>query len=144
MGQHQARAGEAVSIQEHITATLKADAGLAALVVARVFPLNAPQPRGQSGALPYVTYEISSGERVHAMGASPGLRSATLELTAWAKTYAELNSVTEAMELAINRHSGTANGVTVQDILHDAGPQEGKDDRTGHLWAVSDFTVWFR
>lgn len=128
-----------MSVQAYINAALKADATLAALVGARVYPAHPPQ----RATYPCVSHMIVSGLQVAAMTANPGLTSARLSITAWGKNYSDALDTAAAALAALVRQPGSGSGVTVQDIFHENGPVELIDERTQVHYTTHDLMVWY-
>jgi hypothetical protein len=105
-----------MTIEGALLAKLTGAAGLAALVAARVYALEAPQ----NTALPLVTFQRVSAERFHNWGADAGVKGEVWQFDAWGRTYDEACDVAEQIEAALSRFSGTADSTVIQDVLFDS------------------------
>lgn len=124
-------------LEEALVSALEGHAGLSALIGSRIYPLMIPQ----GAALPAVTYQRVSGERIHAMVDDPGLASPRIQVDAWGSTYASAKAVAAQVIDCLQRWSGTAETVVVQDSYFQ-GDQDIYDPET-ERWQVSmDFIVW--
>lgn len=112
---------------------MSAHAGLAALVVDRIYPKERPQ----GSAVPAVTYHQITGPRVSAMGSDPGIVQALYQVSCWASeastrsAYENAQNVVTQVRAALQRFRGTVNGVEILDcFLEDEGDLVDEDDRT--------------
>ena len=105
-----------MTIEGALLARLTGAAGLAALVGARVYALEAKQ----GDALPLVTFQRISSERFHNWGADAGVKGERWQFDAWGRTYDEACDVAEQIEAALSRFSGTADSTVIQDILFES------------------------
>ncbi len=129
-----------MTIEEAITAHIKANAGLTALIAGRVYPTHMPQ----NPTLPAMVYNRISGERVQNMQGSSGLASPRFQFDCFARTYAEAKGVGEALRLAIEGFSGTMGGVSGVDVNSCLlqSDQDGYEDDLQLFWVTADYIVW--
>lgn len=135
-----------VSLNGALRAILTGDAGVAALVGARVYAITAPQ----DDPLPDVTYQRIAAEHTHLWAADAGLVRAEVQVDCWGRTLAEASSVRDAVLAALNRYSGTADSTVIQEVLvmnefdqHDTeGTPVGRTD-TGIYRRTLEFAVWY-
>lgn len=126
-------------IEDAIRSVLLADADVAALVTARVWPMKLPQ----SATLPAVVYQrISTTGNGVAMEAPVGPTRARVQISAWATTFGQARQLGEAVLHALNGWSGTAGGVKVQLVRlvnwlddYEPGPPE-------RFRVIADFYVF--
>lgn len=124
-------------LETALTYALGHHAGLIALVGSRIYPMMVPQ----GAALPAVTYQRISGERIHAMVDDPGLASPRIQVDAWGSTYSSAKAVAAQVIDCLQRWSGVVETVTVQDTYFQ-GDQDLYDQET-ERWQVSmDFIIW--
>lgn len=97
-------------IEDALRAVLLADAGVAALVTARVWPAKLPQ----TAVLPAVVYQRVSTTGDVALETPVGPIRSRVQLSAWATTFGQARQLGEAVVHALNGWSGTAGGKTVQ------------------------------
>lgn len=100
-------------LEEGIYAHLTDDAGVAALVGTRIYPLQVPQ----DVTLPAVAYQRISGPRDHAHDGPTGLVRARVQFSALGSTYLEAKTVTEALRAALDGFKGTMGTVEVQTVF---------------------------
>lgn len=126
-------------VEQAVFARLSTFAGLGALVGARVYPVELPQP----GPLPAVTYQRVSAVRARAMGKNPGLVTARVETDAWARDYAVAKAVAEQVRLALERWRGTLAGVEVLDSFLDE-EEDDYEPETKRYAVRQDYLISFR
>jgi len=98
-----------------IHARLSSDSTLSGLLNGGIYPYTPPQVPEK----PYITYQlISMSERPHAMGNDPPLVVDRYQVDVWAMTYSDMIAVDNEVQRLLSRWSGSANGVTVQSVLH--------------------------
>lgn len=128
-----------MALEEGLYAYLVADAGVAALIGTRLYPLLVPQ----DAALPAMAYQRISGPRDHTHDGASGLAMARIQFTAVGSSYSEAKSVMAALRAALDGFSGTMGEVTVGAALL----QNERDE-----WAESfdlpvvrqDYMVWYQ
>ena len=126
-----------MSAEAAIYAQLSGDAGVTALVGARIYAQRLPQ----RPTLPALSYTSISKIRPQAMGVATGLSETRVQVDAWATDYATVRGLADAVRAALERARGSIGGVTVQDIL----PENEGDalDDEGTRYRVSlDWRVW--
>ena len=64
-----------------------------------------------------------------------------MQVTAFAKTYAELKALLEQVRIACNYQSGTIAGVRVISVLRDSVSPDSRDDQLGLDMQSIDFMV---
>lgn len=106
-------------LSEAVYARATGDAGVAALVGARVYPGLLPQ----DVTWPATTQQLISDVAESAMGSDAGVRHARVQLTAWAESYEGAAALRDALFAAFERWRGTAAGVTVQDTFVSEQPE---------------------
>ena len=87
------------TVEAAIVALAKADAAVAALVGARVYP----QHRPQGTALPALVYRRIAGQSGKAFDGPDGMTEARVEVEALAATYGEAKGLSEAFREAFAR-----------------------------------------
>ena len=119
---------------------LLADAGVAALVNARIY-MGITE---EGTDYPCVTIERISGQRVvrSQMAASdPGIVDARLQVTAWGSSYESVKTVADAVRIALERYAGAIAGVTVWDIVPETDGPDLYDNDLKLYGAPADYTV---
>ena len=94
-------------IEQALQVYLKADTNVAALVSTRVYPGLAPQ----NAALPYITYERISTQRMMTHDGQNGLIGPRIQIDCWASAYSGAKTLADKVRLAINGYK-TAYGET--------------------------------
>lgn len=100
-------------IENAIHSRLSNHSGLSALVAARIYPVVVPQ----SAAYPCVSYQLITAPRASAMSADTGDVAARYQLNAWAEGYASARAVAVQIRAALQRFSGTVEGVVIKGIF---------------------------
>ena len=93
-----------MSVSPALHAILTADAGVSALVAARVRPHMA----WAEDDLPYVVYARISDVVGYHMGGEDGLYDARYQLDCWAATGEDAEALAEAVQSALSNYRGTA------------------------------------
>lgn len=128
-----------MTIEAGIYAHLIGNAGVAALVATRIYPLLVPQ----DAELPAMAYQRISGPRDHAHDGPSGLAMARMQLTFVAASYDGAKTLSEAVRAAMDGFSGTMGEVTVDACL-----LENESDQ----WATvlespvvrHDYMIWYQ
>lgn len=126
-------------IKDAIYTRAQAVDGLTALVGTRVFNVQAPQ----NVAMPYVTFQQVSGDRVHVMGRD-SLARPRFQFDSWGTTRKDAEDVNAQVVAAFNRWSGTVSSVVVKDtITLSDGVDIEADDVTKIPRVTSEFEITF-
>lgn len=88
---------------------LSADAGLTAAVGGRIYPTLAPS----TAPLPYVVYQRIDEEESGHLGGLSGLSRATYQFNIWGRTEQHVETVLQALKLALDRYRGLMGSVPV-------------------------------
>lgn len=128
-------------IEEALRSHLVTDAGLAALVGDRVYPIKTPQ----RPTLPAVVYFRVSGVRTYEQQGPAALCSARFQFDVVARTYAEARGVGEQLRLAMDRGPfprvlGGAGGVTVYGAFME-GDGDGYEDELEAYVYSADYAI---
>lgn len=137
-------------IQEGLYATLAADAGVSALVGVRIYPVNVPQSDyTDSTKFPCVVYKIDGKDRQVRFAGTDTLVSAGLSVDCYAKTYAEAQSLAEAVRGALVDFSGTMTGTgspqssnSVQAIFIES-ESDAIAPEPGLYVVMQDYLLWY-
>jgi len=117
------------TIEDAIFARGSTFSGLTALLgvnPTRLYPVQAPQ-----GAVPpYVTYQLISNPREHAMGADPGVAHPRFQFTPFGRTRTEAKTVTLQLIACFSRWGGTFASVDVLKSFLENEGDLGFDDTT--------------
>jgi len=119
-----------VAIEDDIFTVLSNYAGLSALVVARIYPIKAPQ----KPTYPMIVYTRISNNEVNALDGSAGLANSRFQMTTFAGTYSSASAVADQIKLAMA--SATFTNILISRIDLDF------DDNAEKYSIVLDFSVW--
>lgn len=128
-------------LEEAIYYILTEDSGVSALIGTRVYPLVIPQ----NATLPTVVYQEISSVLTHQMRPMIGLTRARYQFWCWAATYTGADALAEAVRLALDGYSGTANNVRIDSIQL----QDESDKIERVVYGVDryrkrfDFFIWY-
>lgn len=128
--------------EQVIYALLSEAAGVTALVGTRIYPGVLPQ----GTALPALALEFISGVELPTVDATAGfnLLQARVQVTAIAKTYAEVKTVLEAVRAACNFQRGTIAGVHVVSVRRDTIGPDLRDDDVQLFTQSIDFGITYQ
>lgn len=119
-------------------------AGLAALVGARVYPLELPQ----APTYPAVSYARVSGEREHGMTEDHGMAHPRIQVDSWATSYAGCLAVARQVRLALQRWADAATDPAVLDSFLDNEIDTIEDVISGSEQRIfrrmQDYFIWYR
>lgn len=124
------------TVNEALYELLTANAGVAALVGDRVYPVKMPQ----KAAFPAIVYAKSGGARSHSNDGSSGFNRAVFALDCWAASLAQASAVANAVRLAVDGYRGTVLGVDFNGVFL-VGEEEGWDDDRAMAYASLDLEV---
>jgi len=98
-----------MSIETGIVALLRADEDVAALVVARIYPLTAPP----GASAPYIVYQRVATPKIRSLEGESGWAGPRFQLTIWASSYAGARTLADHVHDCLADYSGEADDVTV-------------------------------
>lgn len=114
--------------------------GLKALVAARIYPDVMPD----SPVLPAVTYQRLSGSSERGSTSDPPLKSATYQVSAWAKSRADALAIAAQVRVALDRKRKlTVAGVQVDDCFYQ-GDVDLFDFETRTYFTHLTFKIYYR
>lgn len=127
----------ALNLFEGLIAVLKANAGVAALVGARVYPMQADEDL----TLPALVVIPTATERTPVFEGAKAERT-PVRVTAHAETLTSANAVKDAVVTALDGYSGAlgTGGVTCELWVTSTWPTP--DGQTGRWLYVTDVEVW--
>ena len=103
-----------MAVSEWIYKQLKNNAGVSAITT-DIYPII----RQETNDLPAVVYELYDVEPVDSKGLAPTVDVWDCDITAFAETYTECETLSEAVRTALDRQSGTQGSTTVDDCWVD-------------------------
>jgi hypothetical protein len=128
-----------MSADEEIYARVSGDAGVAALVGTRVYPLLAPQ----GAAYPFIRYQKISrvGEAV-AFDAVNGVVNARFQFDAYAVTFTEARAIQDAVRACLDDWRGIGGAVVMAQLINEFDRYEG-DDASRIFRSTQEYQVTF-
>jgi hypothetical protein len=127
-----------MSAEESLNAHLLADAAVAALVAARIYPGAAPQ----GVVAPYVTYFRAGGAQDTTFDGPTRKDHPRIQIDAWAATYGGAEALGKAVEDAMAGLAGGGTGGIVRSVVQDLWQTLYEDDTRLHR-VSQDFNIWF-
>ena len=95
-----------------VRSALVADAGVAAIIGSKVYPILAPA----SADLPFVTWRRIGVQRQQSLSGPIGMPSVLLSVDLFAETYEAVRELADAVRLCLDGWGGTANNVRVANV----------------------------
>ena len=130
-------------IETALRGALIADAGVVALVAARVYPVVLPQ----APVYPALTFQTISGESHYGLGGASGLASPRVQIDCYAETFDAVMALRSAVIACLSGYRGTIAGVAVQGMFRVAEADGFESDLTqtgARIWRKTlDFNIWF-
>lgn len=99
-------------IEHFIFQLLSNDAGVAAIVESRIYPVLLPQ----NPVWPCVGYNVEHGQEGKTFDGQGTAQEANVEIDCWSENHAGMLDLFEAVKAALKNYSGTLAGVTVDAI----------------------------
>lgn len=128
-----------MSVEDAIVARLEAHAGVAGLVVDRIYPLEAPQ----DAETPYIVYQRISGVPVSNLAEDTNITDARYQLYAFSEVYGDSVDVTIQMKAALQRYKGTVASVVILDVMINDNPDLLGNDTDLHGTGI-DIEISYR
>lgn len=138
------------ALREAVVAHLKADAGVAALVGARVYPLVVPS--SASSVFPAIAVQVINVERPRQLNGPRSITNATVQIAAVSKLVSDTAAAAEAVRQALDGLIGLlgAGGSTIhvvetvltaeRDLPDDASDATGKP----YVRTIADYLIRYR
>jgi hypothetical protein len=95
------------NFEESLFSALTNDAGVSALVSARVYPMSLPQ----KPTYPAISYQVIADEEHPAMSVNVDTRTVRVQVSCWATSYSGVKSLANAVKSALDRRTGTTASV---------------------------------
>jgi hypothetical protein len=128
------------SIEDAIFTRGSTFGGLTALIGTRLYYVQAPQ----NAVAPYVTYQMVSDPREHAMGADPGVAHPRFQFSSWAKTNSAAKDISLQLIACYSRWRGVVATVDVLDSFLENEVDLGLDDTILLFQRAVDFLMSHR
>jgi len=119
---------------------LRGNAGVAALVAQRIYPVELPQ----EPTLPAITYHMLSDPTEHMLNeATSSFRIASIQVQSWATTWLGAIALSNAVTAAMDGFAGLLGGATGERAwVTQTNAVDLGDDRTGWKRRIINFEVW--
>ena len=136
-------------MEEALRALLAADAAVAALVGARIYPVEIPQ----GADMPALVYTRISGPRDHAFSGPTGLAMARVQVDAYAdpaasaSAYASAKGLIRAVRQAVDGYRGASAGTEIGGIFSDDERdfrEEGVSGVSRRARVSMDLICWYQ
>lgn len=131
------------TIEQALYQILTDDAGVAAIISSRVFPVFIPQ----GATLPAVTYTQIKGNRIHTIPEPDDMVRSSFKISCWATTYSAAESLSSAVADALDNYTGTVGNVVIQaahfDTDLDVVAQRAGADQLLRHGKDMNFNIWF-
>lgn len=133
-----------MTIRAAIKQYLGGQAALTAIVEDRIFPVARPQ----SSDLPAIVFKRLNGAHAHWITGGAGRADPRFMVDCLAATYADADTLAEAVRTVMQGFSGTVNGVVITSVILDDEaddidePQDGTDRVAFHIPLI--FKIQYR
>lgn len=118
---------------------LSNDSNVTNIVSGRIYPTRA----FNNAALPYVVYSQISNEPQNEKGRAATVDIATYQVSCFAKDYSQAVDLADAVRKALEKQSGTFNGVDVEDIVVEGSNEVFDEDQGVHHIPI-DFGLFIK
>jgi len=102
-----------ISPEKHVYQKLVSTPGVARIVGFQVYPIAVPKT---GASLPFIVYKRSNIMRDVALGGPLYVPMVNLQLASWALSYDAVRELADEVRLALDGHTGTLAGATIQDM----------------------------
>ena len=102
-----------ISPEKHVYQKLVSTPGVARIVGFQVYPIAVPKT---GASLPFVVYKRSNIMRDVALGGPLFVPMVNLQIASWALSYDAVRELADEVRLALDGHTGTMAGATIQDM----------------------------
>jgi hypothetical protein len=125
-------------IADHLYSFLSTQSGITTLVSTRIYPVILPQ----EPTYPCITYREDSNDWDETFGGQEGMVDSYYNIDAWAKTFAEVTSIGNAIRSAMQNTVGSFGGINIHKCVVDTGPITVYEDsveayRQTHVFLIS-------
>jgi hypothetical protein len=131
-------------INTAVVALLRADTTVYGLVATRIYPSYAPH----NYTPPVIVYTRLSASRVRSADGSTGMVATNIQLSCWAATKAESETLSSAVQSCLDDYSGTSDGIVIDVISMDneldAPIVEPDNEEHNEFGKILEFTIWYR
>jgi len=102
-----------ISPEKHVYQKLVSTPGVARFVGFQVYPIAVPKT---GASLPFIVYRRSNIMRDVALGGPLFVPMVNLQIASWALSYDAVRELADEVRLALDGHTGTLAGATIQDM----------------------------
>ena len=102
-----------ISPEKHVYQKLVSTPGVARFVGFQVYPIAVPKT---GASLPFIVYKRSNIMREVALGGPLFVPMVNLQIASWALSYDAVRELADEVRLALDGHTGTMAGATIQDM----------------------------
>jgi len=132
-----------MAVEKAVRDILVSSTGVTSIVASRVYSGFVPQ----EVTMPFIMFRRDRTERNRSLDGPSGLVAAEIEVNCISQSAAQLQSLADAVRLALDNYSGTNKGITVhRSFLDDESDDtelevSGGDERVRRR--ALDFVIWF-
>jgi hypothetical protein len=102
-----------ISPEKHVYQKLVSTPGVARIVGFQVYPIAVPKT---GASLPFIVYKRSNIMRDVALSGPLFVPMVNLQIASWALSYDAVRELADEVRLALDGHTGTLAGATIQDM----------------------------
>jgi hypothetical protein len=102
-----------ISPEKHVYQKLVSTPGVARIVGFQVYPIAVPKT---GASLPFIVYKRSNIMRETALSGPLFVPTVNLQIASWALSYDAVRQLADEVRLALDGHTGTLAGATIQDM----------------------------
>lgn len=102
-----------ISPEKHVYQKLISTPAVARIVGFQVYPIAVPKT---GASLPFIVYKRSNIMRETALGGPLFVPVVSLQIASWALSYDAVRELADEVRLALDGHTGTLAGATIQDM----------------------------
>jgi hypothetical protein len=102
-----------ISPEKHVYQKLVSTPGVARIVGFQVYPIAVPKT---GASLPFIVYKRSNITRETALSGPLFVPIVGLQVASWALSYDAVRELADEVRLALDGHTGTMAGATIQDM----------------------------
>jgi len=127
-------------ISASLNTFLRAQSSITTLASTRIYPIILPQ----KPTFPAVTYREESHDLIESFDGQNGLTQSFYMLDAWAKTYASVTALNDAIRTALKNHSGAMGSISVTRVTLVSGPISVYEDEVEAYRQTQVFSIWHK
>lgn len=132
------------TLKEELYTRLTIDAGVSAIVGARVYSNAAPE----SATFPLIVFEVDSAAHEHHAGGAAGLVSASVDIECYEEGATLVSTLADAVRNSLQGFNGDLGALRVTGVFLDNEFDEVIQRPTGHPTTIYrttlEFTMWHR